>query len=86
MQLLTSATQPSKISEKLAEEAINYKDDPFKDLAAGELEETINQFSERLPDEVPEKLNVAVLLDIDAEISTIGAKPRDDEILAEVRG
>ena len=42
MQLLTSATQPSKISEKLAEEAINYQDDPFKDLAAGELEETIN--------------------------------------------
>ena len=86
MQLSTSATQPSKISEKLAEEAINYKDDPFKDLAAGELEETINQFSERLPDEVPEELNAAVLLDIDAEISTIGAKPRDDKILAEVRG
>ena len=42
MQLSTSATQPSKISEKLAEEAINYQDDPFKDLAAGELEETIN--------------------------------------------
>ena len=30
------------VSEKSAEEAINDQDDPFKDLAAEELEETIN--------------------------------------------
>ena len=54
MQLLTSAWfevseatikncfRKVGISEKLAEEAINDQDDPFKDLAAKELEETIN--------------------------------------------
>ena len=55
-----------KISEKLAEEAINDQNDPLKDLAAEEPEETINEFRERLPDEVPEELNAAVLLDINA--------------------
>ena len=40
------------ILEKLAEEAINYQDDPFKDLAAEELEETINEFRVRFPNEV----------------------------------
>ena len=58
----------------MAEEAINDRDDPFKDLAAEELKETINEFRERLPDEVPEELNGAVLLDIDAELSTNGDK------------
>ena len=38
------------------------------------------------PDEVPEELNAAVLLNIDAELSTNGDKPSDAEILAEVRG
>ena len=74
------------ISEKLAEEVTNNQDDPFKDLAAEELEETISEFPERLPDEVPEDLNAAVLLDIDTELSANGDKPCDAEILAEVRG
>ena len=69
-----------RILEKSAE-AIN---DPFKDLAAEELEETINDFREGLPDEFPEKLNAAVLLDISAELSTYGDKPSDAEILADV--
>ena len=56
------------ISEKLAEGAIDDEDDPFKELAAEELEETINQFRERLPNEVPDKLDAAVLLDINAEL------------------
>ena len=72
MQLLTSAWPEVSettikncfrkvgISEKSAEEAINDHDDPFKDLAAEELEETINEFRERLPVEVPEELNAAV--------------------------
>ena len=55
-----------RIPEKSTEEAINDEDDLFKDLAAEELEETINEFCERLPDEGPEELNAAVLLDIDA--------------------
>ena len=71
---------------KLAEEAINDENDPFKDLAAEELEETISEFRERLPDEVPGKLHAAALLDIDAELSTNGDKPSDAEILAEVLG
>ena len=65
---------------KLAEEAINDENDPFKDLSAEELEETISEFRERLPDEVPEKLNAAASLDIDAELSTNGDKPSDAEI------
>ena len=64
MQLLTSAwSEVSKatikkrfrkvgILEKLAEEAINYQDDPFKEVAAEELEETINEFRVRFPNEV----------------------------------
>ena len=63
MQLLTSAwSEVSEatikkrfrkvgILEKLAE-AINYQDDPFKGLAAEELEETINEFRVRFPNEV----------------------------------
>ena len=65
MQLLTSAwSEVSEatikncfrkvgISEKSAEEAINDKDDPFKDLAAEELKQIIIEFPERLPNEVP---------------------------------
>ena len=39
-----------------------------------------------MPDEAPEELNAAVLLNIDTELSTNGDKPSDAEILAEVRG
>ena len=67
-------------------EAISDRDDPFKDLAAEELEETINEFRERLPDEVPEELNAVVLLDIDAELSTNGDKPSDAEVLEKLPG
>ena len=35
-----------------------------------------------MSDEVPEELNAAVLLDIDAELSANGDKPSDAEILA----
>ena len=73
-----------EILENLAEEAINNQDDPFKGLAAEELEETINEFRERLPEEVPEQLNAAVSLVINAELSTNGDKPTDAEILVEV--
>ena len=74
------------ILKKLAEEAINYQDDPFKDLAAEELEETINEFRVRFPNEVWEELNAVVLFDIDAELSTNGDKPSDAENFAEERG
>ena len=98
MQLLTSAwSEVSEatikncfekvgIFERSAEEVINDQDDPFRDLAAEEPEETIIEFRGRLPDKVPEELNAAVLLDIDAKLSTDGDKPSDAEILAEVRG
>ena len=43
-------------------------------------------FRERLSDEVPEELNTAILLGVDAGLSTNGDKPSDAEILAEVRG
>ena len=39
-----------------------------------------------MPDEAPEELNAAVLLNIDAELSTNEDKPSDAEILAEVQG
>ena len=70
------------ISEKSAEEGINEEDDdPFKDL-----EEAINDFRERLPDNVPEDLNASVLIDVDDELSTTGSTQSDAEILAEVMG
>ena len=89
MQLLTSAwsdvsevTIKSRfrkvgISEKSVDEPVNNQDDSFKDLAAAKLEETISEFCERLPDEVPEELNAALLLNIDAELSKNGDKPSD---------
>ena len=95
MQLLTSAWSEvseatikncSRKADKLAEEAINNQDDPFKNLSAEELEETINEFRERVPDVVAEDLNAAVLLDIDAELSIREDKPSDPEIFAKVRG
>ena len=98
LQLLTSAW--SEVSEttiknclikvgipgELAEEVIIDEDNLFKDLAAEKAEETINEFRERLPDEVTEELNAAVLLDINAKLSTNGEKPSDAKIFAEVRG
>ena len=39
-----------------------------------------------MPDEVPEELNAAVLLDIDAELAKNRDKPSDAEILEEIRG
>ena len=75
----------SGISEKLAEQAINEEDDPFKDITA-DLEETITELRERLSEEAPEELNATDLLDVDAELSTNGEKPSDVEIIAEIRG
>ena len=74
------------ISEEVAEGAINEQDDPFKDLLTDELEDSINEFRERFPEEVPTELNAAILLDIDEELSTNGGKPSDADILAEIRG
>ena len=97
MQLLTSAWSGVSeatikncfrkvgISEKLAEKAINDQDDLFKDLAAEELEDH-QWVLWGFPDGVPEELNVAVLLHINAELSTNGDKASDAEILAEVWG
>ena len=63
--------------EKSPKEVINDQTDLSKDAAVEELEETINEFRERLPDEVIEELNAAVLLDINAELSTNRDKPSD---------
>ena len=65
------------ILEKSPKEVINDQTDLSKDVAVEELEETINEFRERLPDEVIEELNAAVLLDINAELSTNRDKPSD---------
>ena len=67
------------------EQTINEEDDPFKDITA-DLEETITEFCEQLPEEAPEELNTTDLLDVDAELSTNGEKPSDAEIIAEIRG
>ena len=75
----------SGISEKSAEQAINKEDDPFKDITA-DLEETITELRERLPEETPEKLNATDVSDVDAELSTNGENPSDAEIIAEIRG
>ena len=65
------------ILEKSPKEVINDQTDLSKDVAVEELEVTINEFRERLPDEVIEELNAAVLLDINAELSTNRDKPSD---------
>ena len=39
-----------------------------------------------MPEESPEELNAADILDPDAELSTNGEKPSDAEIIAEIRG
>ena len=39
-----------------------------------------------MPKEALEELNATDLLDVDAELSTNGEKPRDAEIIAEIRG
>ena len=75
----------SGISEKSAELAINKEGDPFKDITA-DLEETITELRERLPEETPEELNATDVLDVDAELSTNGENPSDAEIIAEIRG
>ena len=75
----------SGIPEKSAEQAINEEDDPFKNITA-DLEETITELRERLPEEPPEELNATDLLDVDAELSTNGAKPSGAEIIVEIRG
>ena len=46
----------------------------------------INDFRERLPDDVPEDSNCSVLIDVDDELSTTGSTQSDAEILAEVMG
>ena len=74
------------ILEKRAEGKINDQNDPFKDLTAEKLQETTSELCERLPNEAPEGLNAAVLLDIDTELSKNGDKPSNAEILAEMRG
>ena len=74
----------SGISEKSAGQTINEEDDPFKDITA-DLEETITELRERLPEEALEELNATDLLDVDAELSTNGEKPSDAEIIAEIR-
>ena len=63
--------------EKSPKVVINDQTDLSKDVALEELEETIDEFRERLPDEVIEELNAAVLLDINAELSTNRDKPSD---------
>ena len=75
----------SGISEKSAEQAINKEDDPFKDITA-DLEETITELGERVPEEAPEALNVTDILDTDAELPTDGEKPSGAEIITEIRG
>ena len=62
----------------------NDQDDQFKDLAAEELQETTCELRERLPDDAPDELISAVLLDIDAELSANRDKPSNAEILAEI--
>ena len=47
---------------------------------------SITELRERLPKEALEELNATDLLDVDAELSTNGEKPRDAEIIAEIRG
>lgn len=77
------------ISEKAAEEAVNDKDDPFRDLCTDDdmdLEETVEDLCARLPKMIPSELNAAHLLESDEELATSDSRPTDSDILAEVLG
>lgn len=48
------------LEDEAAEEAINNKNDPFKDLSTDELEEIIKDLCERFPEQISTELNTAV--------------------------
>ena len=48
------------LEDEAAEEAINNKNDPFKDLSTDELEEIIKDLRERFPKQISTELNTAV--------------------------
>ena len=78
---ITNSFRKAGISNEAQDNAINDNDNPFADL-----ETAIETLKDKRPNLVPEGVDLTMLLDIDAEVSTNGAKPTDSEILAEVCG
>ena len=58
--------------------AISEEDDPFKDL-----QDEIDALLTVQPDLIPEVINAASLVDVDAEVSAVQQSPTDAEILAD---
>ena len=58
--------------------AIAEEDDPFKDLR-----DKIDALRTVQPDLIPEDINAASLVDVDAEVSAVQPPPTDAEILAD---
>eukprot|EP00794_Sanderia_malayensis_P015050 gene15050-16603_t len=85
---IKSCFKKAGISEQAAEEALEDKDDPFKDLTAEddmELEDAIDCLRAQLPEEVPLHLNAAALLEIDESLATNAGKLTDADILASIK-
>ena len=59
--------------------AIAEEDDPFKDL-----QDEIDALRTVQPNLIPEDINAASLVDVDAEVSVVQPPPNDAEILADI--
>ena len=92
-QLITEITvrncfRKAGVSEKATEEVLDENGDSFKDFTAEgdmELDETIDEFRTRLPEEAPLQSNAATILEIGEEIATSGDKPTNADILVFIR-
>ena len=66
------------ISAERQDAAIAEEDDPYKDL-----QDEIDALRTVQPDLIPEDINAASLVDVDAEVSAVQPPPTDAEILAD---
>ena len=66
------------ISTENQDAALAEEDDPFK-----ELQDEIEALPTVQPDLIPEDINVASLVDVDAEVSAVQPPPTDAKILTD---
>ncbi|XP_057307384.1 uncharacterized protein LOC130645412 [Hydractinia symbiolongicarpus] len=93
-QTFTKCFQKSGISQKVAENAINEDDDPFKDLASSEVEEDpiptldadLSYIKLRFPDHIDSTISVEDFIDFDIEMSTSHTSLKTADIIADITG
>ena len=75
---IVNCIRKAGISAENQDAAIAEEDDPFKDL-----QDEIDALRTVQPDHIPEDINAASLVDVDAEVSAVQQPPTDAEILAD---